>query len=242
MNITDKVILITGASSGIGAATARAAADVGARLVLAARRTERIEALARDLPQAIAVTCDVTDAAQVNAAVQAGIDHYGRIDILVNNAGRGLHLPLEDVDPGDFRTVLEINVVAPLVAMQAVLPLMRAQGSGSIVNVSSTTTHMVLPGLGAYAASKSALNMLSAVARRELAADGIVVSTIHPFITATEFHQTLGAGQIVPAAADFPVHSAEDVAGAVLELIRTGEAEASLIPDEARSAAGFSRP
>jgi NAD(P)-dependent dehydrogenase (short-subunit alcohol dehydrogenase family) len=229
MDLTGKVVLITGASSGIGAATARAAADAGARVVLAARRTERINALAGDLPRALAVTCDVTDPGQVRAAVSAGVDHFGRLDALVNNAGQGLHLPLEDVDPDDFRAVLELNVIAPLVAMQAVLPVMRAQKGGAIVNVSSATTQLVLPGLGAYAAGKAALNQLSATARTELAADGITVSTVLPFVTATEFHQTLRAGAIVPAG-DFPVHSAERVAAAILDLIRTGQAETSLLP------------
>lgn len=229
MDLTDKVVLITGASSGIGAATARAAADAGARVVLAARRTERINALAGDLPHALAVTCDVTDPGQVRAAVSAGVDHFGRLDVLVNNAGQGLHLPLEDVDPDDFRAVLELNVIAPLVAMQAVLPVMRAQKGGAIVNVSSATTQLVLPGLGAYAAGKAALNQLSATARTELAADGITVSTVLPFVTATEFHQTLRAGAIVPAG-DFPVHTAEQVAAAILDLIRTGQAETSLLP------------
>jgi NADP-dependent 3-hydroxy acid dehydrogenase YdfG len=230
MDIKDKVVLITGASSGIGAATARAAAQAGARLILAARRADRLQALAGQLPDALAVPCDVTDPAQVRHAVAAGVDHYGRIDVLVNNAGQGLHLPLEQVDPDDFRAVLDLNVVAPLVAVQAVLPTMRAQRSGAIVNVSSATTQLALPGLGAYAATKAALNMLSAVARKELAADGVTVSSVLPFVTATEFHQTLRAGRIVPAAADFPVHSADHVADAILDVIRTGEAETSLLP------------
>ncbi|GAA1909204.1 SDR family NAD(P)-dependent oxidoreductase [Streptantibioticus ferralitis] len=94
---------------------------------------------------------------------------------------------------------------------------------------------MVLPGLGAYAASKAALNMLSATARRELAADGITVSTILPFVTATEFHQTLRAGQVV-SAADSPVHSADHVAAAILDLIHTGNAETSLLPESLTTA------
>src|SRR5512142_2103627 len=220
MDIEDTVVLITGASSGIGAATARAAAKEGARLVLAARRTDRIQALAAELPDAVAVTTDVTDPAQVRAAVEAGLDRYGRIDVLVNNAGQGLYQQLERVDAEDFRAILELNVVAPLVAMQAVIPPMRAQGRGRIVNVSSGTTKMVLPGVGAYAATKSALNMLSAVARRELADDGIVVSTIHPFITATEFHDAVRAGRM--ATTPPVIHSAEQVAEAILALVRSG--------------------
>lgn len=113
MNPRDEVFLVTGASSGIGAATARAASAAGAELVLAARRAERVEALAAELGQAVAVPTDVTDAQQVRAAVQAGVDAFGRVDVRVDNAGQGLHAPLEDVDPDDFRAVLELNVVAP---------------------------------------------------------------------------------------------------------------------------------
>jgi NAD(P)-dependent dehydrogenase (short-subunit alcohol dehydrogenase family) len=229
MDLVDKVVLITGPSSGIGAATAHAA-ECGDRVVLAARRTERVQALARLLPEALAVTCDVTDPAKVRAAVAAAVDRHGRLDVLVNNVGQGLHLPLDQVDPADFRAVLELNTIAPLVAMQAVLPVMRAQKSGTIVNVSSATTHRALPEIGVYSASKAALDMLSAVARRELAQDGITVSAVRPSVTATEFHQHLRAGRIFPCAANRPADSADHVAAVILGLIRTGEAEATLGP------------
>ena len=231
MQIRDRVVLVTGASSGIGAATARAASAAGARPVLLARRLERVQALAAELGDALAVRADVTDAQQVQAAVEAALDAFGRIDVLVNNAGQGLHVPLADVRPEDFRAVLELNVVAPLVVLQAVLPTFRAQGGGSVVNVSSGTSRMVLPGVGAYAASKSALNALSAVARRELAADGIVVSTLYPFITATEFHDTLRAGSLQQRPGGPAPHTAEQVAQALLRLVESGEEEAVLVPE-----------
>ncbi|NAZ83863.1 SDR family NAD(P)-dependent oxidoreductase [Kineococcus sp. R8] len=233
MDLTGSVVLVTGASSGIGAATARAAAAAGARVVLAARRLDRLTDLAAELPAALAVQADVTDAAQLDAAVQAGLAAFGRLDVLVNNAGQGLHQPLAEVDLDDFRAVLELNVVAPLAALQAVLPAMRAQGGGSVVNVSSGTSRMVLPGVGAYAATKSALNMLSQVARAELAADGIVVSTVYPFITATEFHDVLRGGRRPDTSGQgprFAPHSAEEVAEAILDLVRTGAEEAVLVP------------
>jgi NADP-dependent 3-hydroxy acid dehydrogenase YdfG len=232
MELADQVILITGASSGIGAACARAAAKAGARLILAARRTDRIEQLAAELPDAIAVTTDVTDPTQVTALVEAGLDRYGRIDVLVNNAGQGLHVPVEEVDAHDFRAILELNVVAPLLVMQAVIPTMRAQARGAIINISSGTTKRVLPGVGAYAASKSALNTLSAVARKELAGAGIVVSTMYPFVTRTEFHQTLRAGRPVQGPGNNPTpHTPDQVADVILDLIRSGDEEASLVPD-----------
>jgi short-subunit dehydrogenase len=118
--------------------------------------------------------------------------------------------------------------------MQAVLPSMRARGGGSIVNVSSGTTLMVPVGAGAYAATKAAVNMLSTIARAELAGDGIAVSTVYPFVTATEFHQTLRAGG-GPTRPGLRPQSAEHVAEAILELIRTGDAETILVPDELRT-------
>lgn len=239
MDLNQAVMIVTGASSGIGAATARAAAAAGARLVLAARRAERLRELAEQLPDAIAVPCDVTDHAQLRAVAAAALEAYGRIDVLVNNAGQGLHTPLEDVDPEDFRAILDLNVVAPLAAMQAVLPAMRSQGAGSIVNVSSGTTLRVLPGAGAYAASKAALNMLSAVARVEFAEAGIAVSTVYPFVTATEFHAALraGSGPVEPSG-EAPVRRGpraqrpEQVAEVILGLVRTGAERADLVPVE----------
>jgi len=237
VEIGNSVVLVTGASSGIGAATARAAAGAGARVVLAARREDRIRALAEELPHAHAVACDVTDARQLAVAVQTAVDGYGRLDVLVNNAGQGLHVPLADVDPDDFRAVLELNVVAALAAMQAVVPVMRRQGAGSIVNVSSGTTLAVRPGAGAYAASKAALNMLSSVARLELADAGIVVSTVYPFITATEFHRSLRAGGLQATAPPEEVppelrpQRPEQVAEVILELIRSGAERADLVPE-----------
>jgi short-subunit dehydrogenase len=233
MELNGKVVLITGASSGIGEATARMVAELGALPVLSARRTDRLEALARELPGALAVPTDVRDPEEVRRMVETTLEHHGRVDVLVNNAGQGLHVPLEHVSLEDFTAVTELNVYAPLVAMQAVIPAMRLQGGGAIVNISSGTSRMVLRGVGAYAATKSALNMLSLVAREELAADGIVVSLVYPWVTATEFHESLRAGQVLGAGRMTP-HSAEYVARAIVRAIRGGEAEIVLTPGPER--------
>jgi short-subunit dehydrogenase len=230
MELQNAIVIVTGASSGIGAATARLASREGAKVVLAARRADRLAALAAELPGSMAVPTDMRDATAIDRLVEATLDRHGRIDVLVNNAGQGLHVPVEHVDPDDFRAVAELNVFAPLLAMQAVIPVMRRQGRGAIVNVSSATSLMVLPGLGAYSATKAALNMLSQVARRELEADGIVVSLVYPTVTATEFHRALRAGARVDGGRGGPIQPQppELVAEAIVGLIRSGEAEARL--------------
>jgi short-subunit dehydrogenase len=226
MELQDAVVLVTGASSGIGAACARAAADAGAKVVLTARRADRIEALAKALPDALAVTTDVTHEGDLENAVERAIRRFGRVDVLINNAGQGLHVPVERIRLEDLRAVLELNVVAALAAMQAVIPTMREQGAGSIVNVSSGTTLHPMAGVGGYAASKAALNTLSSIARLELAEAGIVVSTVLPRITDTEFHDTLRAGAL---RADAPKgSSAEQVAAVILDLVRSGDERAVL--------------
>jgi NADP-dependent 3-hydroxy acid dehydrogenase YdfG len=236
MDINGAVVLVTGASSGMGAATARAASHAGARVVLVARREERVRQLADELGEAVPIRCDVTEPDQVQAAVRTATDEFGRIDVLVNNAGQGLQAHIDEIDPNDFRAILDLNLVAPLVAMQSVIPIMREQGAGSIVNVSSGATYSALPGSAAYTASKSGLNNLSAVARAELADEGIAVSTIYPFVTATEFFDSVRAGgeSASEMESNFApqLHTPEQVAEAILELIETGADRADLVPHQ----------
>jgi NADP-dependent 3-hydroxy acid dehydrogenase YdfG len=236
MDINGAVVLVTGASSGIGAATARAASRAGARVVLIARREERIQQLAEELGDAVAVPCDVTDRAQVEAAVHTAIDKFGQIDVLVNNAGQGLQATVDAIDPDDFRALLELNLVAPLVTMQAVLPGMRKQGTGAIVNVSSGIIWATLPGSGAYSASKAGLQKLSAIARAEVADAGIAVSLMFPSITETEFVGTV-RGSVedalqMEASSGLQPQSPEGVADAILDLVRSGAEQADLVPEE----------
>jgi NADP-dependent 3-hydroxy acid dehydrogenase YdfG len=236
MDINNAVVLVTGASSGIGAATARSASRAGAKVVLLARREDLIRQLAEELGEALPVRCDVTDGAQIAAAVRAAMDRFGRVDVLVNNAGQGSVSIIGEIDPEGFRAILNLNVVAPLLMMQAVLPFMRQQGVGSIVNVSSGIIFAALPGSGAYGSSKAALSKLSAVARTELASAGIAVSTMHPFITATEFLKSLQTGhekasQLEASYAPRP-DKPERVAEVILDLIRTGAEQADLVPEK----------
>jgi NADP-dependent 3-hydroxy acid dehydrogenase YdfG len=222
VDLADRTVIVTGASSGIGAATARLLYRAGAQPVLAARRSDRIGTLSRELGGALAVTTDVTDPDDVAALVNETLDRYGRIDGLVNNAGVSLHERLEQLDPGEFSRVLTVNVVSVLAMTQAVIPAMRAARFGRIVNISSGTTRMALPGVGGYAATKAAVNMLSSVARKELADDGIAVSLVLPSITATEFAGgRYRPGQ--PARPGMVAHDPVYVAGVILRALRTGE-------------------
>ena len=116
-------------------------------------------------------------------------DRFGRIDILVNNAGQGLLSPVETIDLDDYRAIMELNVFAVLSAMQEVIPIMRKQGGGTILNVGSLVSKNTFPTLAAYASTKYALNALSLTARQELAKDNIIVSVFHPKMTATDFGQ-----------------------------------------------------
>ncbi|HEY1572959.1 MAG TPA: SDR family oxidoreductase [Pseudonocardiaceae bacterium] len=222
IDLAGRTVIVTGASSGIGASTARLLYAAGAHPVLAARRADRLGALSDELGGALAVPTDVTDPTQVGDLVAATLDRHRRIDGLVNNAGASLGGPLDQVDPAEFGEILRLNVVGLLAMTQAVLPAMRARGFGRIVNISSGSTRRTAVGLGAYAASKTAVNMLSAVMTRELAGDGIAVSLLLPSITATEFANglfTLGASPRPGVV----VHSPDYAAGAVLRLLRTGE-------------------
>ncbi|GAA3339277.1 SDR family oxidoreductase [Curtobacterium pusillum] len=237
MDIDGKVALVTGASSGIGESTARAAAAAGAKLVLAARRADRLEALAAELGVAVVVVTDMRDPEQIRNMIAVAVERHGGVDVLVNNAGQGLHVPVEQIQLDDLRAIVELNVYGPLLAMQLVAPLMRARGGGSIVNVSSGTTRLARTvGAGGYAASKAALNMLSRTARNELADDGISVSTVYPFVTETEFHDVLRAGGRPGARSGFAADPPERVAEAILELVRTGAEEALLVPEQLRDA------
>ena len=190
MDVQNKVVIVTGASMGIGAATARAFADAGAKVVLAARSADKLAAVAESVParaEALVVPTDMTDQAQVQALIDRTYEQFGRIDILINNAGQALIGPVETIDPDNFRQIIEVNVLGPLLTTQAAVPKMRAQGGGLILNVSSLVSKMAIPGIGAYAATKYALNGLSLTARNELEKDNIRVVLFHPSMTDTEF-------------------------------------------------------
>jgi short-subunit dehydrogenase len=231
MDITDKVVLVTEASTGIGLAAARLLAKNGAKLALNARSKDKLEELSKELPGSAAFAADMADESAVRKMIDKIQAKFGRLDILVNNAGRGMHCPLETIDIKEYRKLLDLNVVGPLVAMQAAIPIMRKQGGGTIVNISSGTTLMYAPGLSGYSATKRALNGLSLTARGELARDKIVVSVVYPYVTKSDFYRNLVSGDSKPETADeyvagrAPADTSEYVAELILDIIKTGEPE-----------------
>jgi short-subunit dehydrogenase len=218
-----RVALVTGASSGIGAATARIFADAGLRVALCARRKDRLEQLAAELTargsQVTVHAVDVTDALAVRGMVEQVAARWGRLDVLVNNAGRGFAATLEQTTALELRELMELNVVAVLGATQAALPIMRRQGSGHVINVSSVVGRRAVPYRSAYSATKFALGALSEALRVELTGTGIAVTLVYPIrTTGTEFPDV--EVQKAPWRPMGPVQSAEHVARSILRCVR----------------------
>jgi NAD(P)-dependent dehydrogenase (short-subunit alcohol dehydrogenase family) len=162
-------------------------------------------------------------------------DHYGRIDGLVNNAGRSYLGPVEEVDVESYADIFRLNTLGPFVAMQEVIPIMRMQGGGSIVNVSAPPAGYVVPNIGAYASTKAALTVLSLTARKELTKDNIVVSVVSPFLTSTNLEGSALKTQHNPfrpeSGVGMPVFDGPEVPAAkILEALQSGKALHSVRP------------
>ena len=248
MRIAGSRVLITGASSGIGEATSRALALRGASICIVARRQDRLRWLADEIRVTGATVAehslDLTQEGAAEEAVSTCVNDFGGIDILVNNAGRGAYLPLVDVTPTIAREMFEINVIAPLGLIRAVVPHMRRSGEGLIVNIGSNAARMGRVNVGLYAATKAALETMSTVARLELAGAGIRVILVSPGRTVSEFgEKALRADPLEPAPegglspdGDPPV-KAEYVADRILRAIELEPAwSAAPLRDEARRA------
>jgi NADP-dependent 3-hydroxy acid dehydrogenase YdfG len=188
--IKDKVVVITGASSGLGEATARLLSAQGASVVLGARREDRIEALARALTanggKAIAMTTDVTDRAQVKKLVDSAVEAWGRIDVMLNNAGLMPQASLERLKIDEWDRTIDVNLKGVLYGIAAALPYMQQQKSGHFINVSSVAGHKVGPGFAVYAATKFGVRALSEGLRQEVKPYNIRTTIISPGAVATE--------------------------------------------------------
>ena len=243
MRIDGGVFIVTGASSGIGLATARALAARGGSIALVARSTQALEDLAGTLSGSLAMTADMTDFDSIRRAVADIERHYGRVDGLVNNAGRSYAASVEAIDPALFDEIFHLNVLGPIVAMQSVIPIFRRQGAGSVVNVNSGTAFMTIPQYSVYSSSKRALLGFSLTARAELARDAIVVSEVYPFITATNFgkHRMGNPAEGGPSADYTNGDTPEFVAEIIVKAIEEGGAQ-YFANDRLRQLAGVSPP
>lgn len=189
--LTNQVIFITGASAGIGRATALACAQSGMDVIATARRLDRLEALVKEIEslgrRGLAIPCDVADEQAVVDAINKGRDHFGRLDVVMANAGYGLERPVERLDDETIRRIFEVNFFGTMSVIRAAVPIFRTQKSGHILITSSCVSRFTLPYLGAYTATKAAQTQIARSLRLELAPDGINVSVIHPITTRTEF-------------------------------------------------------
>jgi len=190
-SIKNKVVVITGASSGLGEATARLLAEKGARVVLAARRLERLEKLVADITQAggqaIAVKTDVSQRAEVNNMVKAAQNQFGTVDVLFANAGIMPQAPLYKVKVDEWDNMIDVNIKGVLYSIAAVLPIMRERKAGHIINMSSVAGLKVASGRGTvYSATKFAVKAISEGLREEVAEDGIRVTCLYPGAIQTE--------------------------------------------------------
>jgi len=222
MQVSGKVVVITGASMGIGEAVAKLFADRGASVVLLSRDAERAEAARGRVGHAertLALACDVRNREEIDRVVGLTLHHFQRIDVWINNAGHGILDSVANVDMSAVRETFETNFFGALEAMQAVIPVMKQQGSGAIINVSSVAGHIPLPFHAVYSATKFAMNAIGKAARIELMSSGINVLTVCPGYVRTDFSKNAIKGkeqkQVRPARVRGI--SVERVANAVLQ-------------------------
>jgi NAD(P)-dependent dehydrogenase (short-subunit alcohol dehydrogenase family) len=268
MNIKNKVVIVTGASEGIGRATAKVLSEKGAKVVVAARSKEKLEDLVKELgfsmslnnsgmdspTRPFVVVTDMTKLDSIKNLIRETKKKFGRIDVLINNAGQGMYSDLEHIDVDNYRKIIELNVIGPLIAMQEVIPIMREQaqkagvdGAGATKgknidenkmtgDISSMVSKNYYPNLSAYASTKYALNALTLTARAELAKDGIVVELVHPGMTTTDFGKNSirnNSGEhLIPRRREgMPTpDSAEFVANRIASAIESGEPETYMHP------------
>lgn len=198
MKLQGKVAVVTGASMGIGEAIAKLFLQEGARVVLCARDLPRTHAAEQRIgggANTLSLSCDVSKREQIDAVIAEALKKFGRIDIWVNNAGFGLNDAVADMDMTELRRMFDTNLFGAIECMQAVIPLMRKQGGGDIVNVSSVSGHISTPYMSGYAATKHAMNAIGKAARMELQRHNINVLTVCPGYIATDFVKNMVKGK-----------------------------------------------
>jgi short-subunit dehydrogenase len=228
--MTDRrTAVITGASSGIGEACARAFARAGLHVVLAARRTDRLGRIAADIVAgggaATPVPCDVTDASQVARVVATALDATGRLDVMVCNAGLGYNGRLEETDAETMHRLMEVNYFGTFHAARAAVGHFRATGRGHLFIVSSIVGRKGVPRMGAYAATKFAQVGLGESVRAELAGTGIHVTLVYPISTETEFRDAMAREWGHDVAGRGPRQAPDQVAAAMVRALRRPRAD-----------------
>lgn len=197
--IQDKVVAITGASSGIGEATATLLSQRGAKLVLGARRDERLEAVAARITdhggEVVVIATDVRRREDVAGLVALARERFGRLDVLVNNAGIGPISPLHELRVDEWDAMIDINLKGVLHGIAAALPVFDAQGSGHIVTTASTAAHRIVPSMAVYAATKMGVRAISEALRQE-AGDRLRVTVVSPGVTNTDFADDISSAEI----------------------------------------------
>jgi short-subunit dehydrogenase len=237
MDIKGKRVLITGGSSGIGLALAHALGQEGARIAISGRRADALsEAVAhlRDACiEAYAVAADVSTPSGRQATLVHALEALGGVDVLVNNAGGVRGGRLEHLTEAEIRTMIEVDLIAPILLTQAALPSLRENESGLVVNVTSGAALIGMPFYSTYAAAKAGLMRFGEALRRELTGEGIHVMTVYPGATDTPMMRTSHAGPELGFARESPVAVAdaivEGIKGDALEVIRGGEARSQMI-------------
>jgi short-subunit dehydrogenase len=229
MEMEGKVVVVTGASMGIGEAIAKVFGDEGANVVLLSRDANRAEAARHRVghtDRTLALACDVRNREDIGRALALTLHHFDRVDVWVNNAGVGIRDSVADMETSAVRELFETNFFAAIACMQAVLPAMREEGGGTIINISSVAGHIPVPFMTLYCASKFAVNALGKGARLELQRDHINVLTVCPGYVSTDFGEHMVANRqasVRPQAVRGI--SAEQVAQAAYRGYRKGKRE-----------------
>lgn len=206
-NIKDKVIVITGASSGMGEAAAKHLSELGATVVLGARRTDRIEKLAKEINnsggKALAIATDVTKRKQVKKLVDSAVEKYGRVDVMLNNAGIMPLSPMDRINVDEWDQMVDVNIKGVLYGIAAVLPHMKNQKSGHIINTSSVAGHKIFNGSAVYSATKFAVRALSEGLRIDVKPYNIRTTIVSPGAVKTELLEHISETDIQQANQDY---------------------------------------
>ena len=232
MIFKDRCVIITGASAGVGAATARLFADAGANLMLVARGKRKLEAIANELRDKAHVeirAMDVADSEACATLVKKANFEFGRVDVLVNNAGMHARGEFVDVDATDLAAMIDVNLRAPLVLTHLALPFMKENNSGAIINVGSLAGRTPVPGAAAYSASKAGLRALTYALSEELAGSGIKIGMVSPGPIDTGFIMS-NIDEVGDLVFSQPMSTAEEVAQTILDLCGNQRIEQSLPP------------